>query len=115
MAHSFFVAGDRAALIANDLDDARYQGALHYLPVGAQVPTRANDEAETVFYVEAGIVEFMVGGPTAILNEGHFARIAPGTPYAYRNAGGETARLLVRTQRPVRPKRLVRATLEFAA
>jgi quercetin dioxygenase-like cupin family protein len=112
---SFFVAGDRAALVANDLNDPHYMGAVHYVPVGAQVPARTNDEAETIFFVERGTLEFMVGGPSSFVAEGGFVRVSAGVPFAYRNAGYETARLLVRTERPTGRKPLRKITLEFAA
>lgn len=112
---SFIIAGDRAAIVANDLSDPHYRGAVHYVPAGAQVPARTNDEAETVFFVERGTLEFMVGGPSSFVAEGGFVRVPVAVPFAYRNAGYRTARLLVRTERPTDRKVLRKITLEFAA
>ena len=59
---TFVIAGDRAAIIANDVDDCRYRAAAHYVPVGVQVPVRSHGSAETQFMLEDGTLEFMVGG-----------------------------------------------------
>ncbi|HWA20748.1 MAG TPA: cupin domain-containing protein [Devosia sp.] len=112
---NFIVAGDRAAIIANDLSDPHYLGAMHYVPVGVQVPARTNDAAETIFFVERGTLEFMVGGPSGFVAKGGFVRVPVGVPFSYRNAGHETARLLVRTEGPKDRRPLRRITLEFAA
>ena len=44
---AFVIAGDQAAVIANDIDNARYRAAVHYVPVGVQVPVRSHGDAET--------------------------------------------------------------------
>ena len=46
---AFVIAGDQAAVIANDTNDARYRAAVHYVPVGVQVPVRSHGDAETQF------------------------------------------------------------------
>jgi len=97
---AFVIAGSRVALVANDTTDFRYRAAAHYVPVGVQVPVRAHDHAETQFMVEDGIVEFMIGGAAGIVFAGDFVRVPPGVPYAYRNAGGAMARILVRSVNP---------------
>ncbi|MEO6014080.1 MAG: cupin domain-containing protein [Devosia sp.] len=112
---AFVIAGDRAALIANDLDDCRYRAAVHYLPVGVQVPVRSNGEYETQFLIEDGTLEFMVGGASAFVTASAIVRVAPGVPYAYRNLGDETARLLVRLAKPEPACHMVRASIEYAA
>ena len=112
---AFLIAGDRAALIANDSTDFRYRAAVHYLPVGVLVPTRCHDCAETQFMVEDGTVEFMIGGAAGMVLAGDFVRVPAGMPYAYRNAGDTTARVLVRTVSPLATPRTTRITAEFAA
>ena len=111
---SFFVAGDQAAIIANDLSDPHYRGRAHHVPVAAQVPVRTSG-AETLFFVERGTLEFMVGGGSSLVGSGGFVRVSAGVSYAYRNAGYETARLLVRTETPRDRKALRKIILEFAA
>lgn len=111
----FVIAGDRAAIVANDNCDFRYRAAVHYLPVGVQVPARCNNNAETQFLIEDGLVEFMVGGAAGIVMPGHFVRVPAGVPYAYRNAGETAARVLARTVSPQIAQRALRVTAEFAA
>ena len=96
---AFVIAGDQAAVVANDIDDSRYRAAAHYVPVGVQVPVRSHDDAETQFMLEDGTLEFMVGGAATYLTAPNLIRVPPGVPYAYRNVGDDTARLLVRAAR----------------
>jgi mannose-6-phosphate isomerase-like protein (cupin superfamily) len=112
---AFLIAGDRAAVIANDNCDFRYSAAVHYLPVGVQVPLRSNGTAETQFLVDDGVVEFMIGGIGGIVLAGDFVRIPQGVPYAYRNAGDATARILVRTTSPAAARRVAKLNAGFAA
>ncbi len=112
---AFLIAGDQAAIIANDISDGRYRAAVHYVPVGVQVPVRSHAQAETLFYIEDGTLEFMVGGAATCLASPSFVRVPPDVPYAYRNVGDETARVLVRASHPAPPLRMVRASIEYAA
>lgn len=112
---AFLIAGDRAALIANDNTDFRYRAAAHYLPVGEQVPVRCHDRAETQFMIEDGVVEFMIGGAAGLVSAADFVRVPAGVVYAYRNAGDGTARILVRSVSPSAARRVVRLVAEFAA
>ncbi|MEQ1771597.1 MAG: cupin domain-containing protein [Devosia sp.] len=111
---SFFIAGKRAAVVANDIADLRYRAAVKYLPSGMQTPIRCNDNDETVIYVDKGTLEVMVGGPAGFAVEGDFIRVPKGVPFAYRNCGNDVARLLIRVQSPDGHKGL-KVTLEFAA
>ena len=112
---AFLIAGDHATFIANDDSDFRYRATAHYVPVGVQVPVRSHDHAETQFVVEDGVVEFMIGGAAGMVLAGDFVRVPAGVPYAYRNAGDSTARLLVRSVNPAAGRRASRVTAEFAA
>ncbi|MEO6394736.1 MAG: cupin domain-containing protein [Devosia sp.] len=112
---SFFVAGDRAALVANDTADLKYRAAVHYVPPGAQVPIRTNESNDTICFVEVGTLEFMIGGPAGFVGAGGFIRVPRGVPFAYRNAGRDTARLLVRAELPASTRKSVRVVIEIAA
>ncbi len=112
---AFLIAGDRAAVIANDVTDFRYRAATHCLPVGVQSPARTNPNAETQFLVDEGTVEFMIGGAAGIVFEGDFVRVPAGTVYAFRNAGDSAARVLCRTVSPASMRRAVQLTTSFAA
>src|SRR6478735_8961818 len=97
---AFVIAGDKAAVIANDTNDSRYRAAVHYVPVGVQVPVRCHGDAETQFMLEDGMLEFMIGGAAAHISAPQMMRVPAGVPYAYRNVGDHTARLLVRAAKP---------------
>jgi mannose-6-phosphate isomerase-like protein (cupin superfamily) len=112
---AFVIAGDKAAIVANDTNDFRYRAAVHYVPVGVQVPVRSHGDAETQFMLEDGTLEFMVGGAATYLTAPNLIRVPAGVPYAYRNVGDDTARLLVRAQKPEPTYKMIRAFVEYAA
>ena len=112
---AFVIAGDKAAVIANDINDARYRAAAHYVPVGVQVPVRCHGDAETQFMLEDGMLEFMVGGAATYISAPYMMRVPAGVPYAYRNVGDHTARLLVRAAKPEPTYKMIRAFVEYAA
>ncbi|HVY50455.1 MAG TPA: cupin domain-containing protein [Devosia sp.] len=111
----FVIAGDGAVRIANDNADFRYRASAHYLAVGVQVPVRCHEHAEMQFMVEDGIVEFMIGGASGMVLGGDFVRVPAGMPYAYRNAGDSTARLLMRSVNPQPARRASKVQATFAA
>src|SRR5690606_36826757 len=93
---AFVNAGDEAAVIANDIDDTRYRAAVHYVPVGVQVPVRCHGDAAMQFMLEDGTLEVMVGGAATYITAPQTMLVPAGVPYAYRNVGEHTARHLVR-------------------
>ncbi len=112
---AFVIVGDRAARIANDVDDFRYRAAMHDIAAGLQMPAHCHAGAETQFMLEAGSLEFMVGGASGVITAPDFVRVPPGVSYAYRNAGAATARLLVRTVHPQPAIKIIRTCIEYAA
>jgi mannose-6-phosphate isomerase-like protein (cupin superfamily) len=93
-----FVAHNRALRVAND--NGPLPANVHHLPPMVQVGVRRNALSALVLFVEEGIVEFMIGGAAGFVTAGGFVRIPADTPYAYRNAGDETARLVSRAVSP---------------
>jgi mannose-6-phosphate isomerase-like protein (cupin superfamily) len=112
---AFIIAGDRAAVIANDVRDVRCRAGVHHIPVGVQSSTRVDGAAETQFMLEDGTLEFMVGGASTFIAAPGVVRVPPGVAYAYRNIGDETARLLMRSVEPQPNYRMIRASIEYAA
>lgn len=112
---SFVIAGSAAAVIANDGSDFRYHAALMVLPVDGKAEARTNQQYETQFLVEAGTVEFMIGGGTGISFAGDFVRVPPGIVHACRNMAEDPARVLVRHISPVPVQRAARVCIDFAA
>lgn len=115
MLKAFFIAGGRAAPIANDVTDFRYRAGSVELPVGALVCAQVVDGLETQFVVALGTVEFMIGGATEIASAGDFARVPPGVVHAFRNAGDETAIVLKRRISPKPVEHALSITIDFAA
>jgi mannose-6-phosphate isomerase-like protein (cupin superfamily) len=114
MSKSFFLAGDRVVFIANaDGADLRYRAHAHTIPPQVQVPARTNERSETVFVVEHGTLEFMVGGAVGYITAGGFVRVPPGVAFGYRNIGDESAHILSRCMAP--PRSVRRVTIEVAA
>jgi uncharacterized RmlC-like cupin family protein len=112
---SFVIAGNRAAIVANDVSDFHYRAAVHHLPPGARVMARCNEFAETQIMVEDGTIEAMVGGASVYVLTGDFVRIPPGVAYAYCNGGDTIATLLIRSASPETHRATVRLNVEFAA
>lgn len=112
---SFFIAGSAAAVIANDGGDFRYQASLVVLPVDGKTDPLTNHQFETQFLVEAGTVEFMIGGATGISFAGDFVRVPPGIVHGCRNMGQIPARILVRHLSPAPVQRAARLCIDFAA
>ena len=77
---AFVIAGDQAAVVANDMNDPRYRAAVHYVPVGVQVPVRSHGDAEMQFMLEHGTLEFMVGGASTMLAAPSLIRVPPDVP-----------------------------------
>jgi mannose-6-phosphate isomerase-like protein (cupin superfamily) len=114
-AKAFVIAGDHAALIANDTCDFRYHATSHHVPAGVQVSARSHDRSETHFMVVDGMVEFMVGGASGIVLAGDFVRVPAGVVYAYRNVGDSLAHLLVRHINPATARIAARISRHYAA
>ena len=93
-----FVTQNRALPVAND--NGPVPANVHHLPPMVQVGVRRNSLSAMVLFVEEGIVEFMIGGAAGFVTASGFVRIPADTPYAYRNAGDETARLVSRAVGP---------------
>jgi mannose-6-phosphate isomerase-like protein (cupin superfamily) len=115
MSKSFFIAGDRVVFLANgDAADLRYRAHTHSVPPHVQVPARVNERSETVFVVEHGTLEFMIGGAVGHVITGGFVRVPPGVAFGYRNIGDEPAQILSRCMAPAQ-KSVRRVTIEIAA
>jgi glyoxylate utilization-related uncharacterized protein len=95
-ASAYFVTKNRALRVANDNGPVPLN--VHHLPPNMQAGARRNRLSEMVLFVEEGIVEFMIGGASGFVTSGGFVRIPADTPYAFRNAGDETARIVSQTQ-----------------
>jgi mannose-6-phosphate isomerase-like protein (cupin superfamily) len=102
---AFFIAGDRVVHIANPCGAAMVYHAVQYhvLP-GEQVGPRMLERADTLIYVEAGTVEVMVNGLSALIPAGRFVRVPAKTWFAYRN-DDEKAAVVLHRNSPVQRQR----------
>lgn len=103
MSKSFFISDNRVIFVANaDGAGLHYRAHCHTLPPNIQVPARINERSETVFVVEHGTLEFMVGGAVGHVISGGFVRVPAGIPFGYRNIGEDSAQILSRCIAPTR-------------
>ena len=89
---AYFVSHNRALRVAND--NGSVPANVHHLPPQMQAGIRRNRLSEMILFVEEGIVEFMIGGAAGFVTASGFVRIPADTPYSFRNAGDETARIV---------------------
>ena len=103
MSKSFILAGNQIVFIANtDGCDLRYRAHSHTVPPQVQVAARTNERSETVFVVEQGTLEFMIGGAVGYVASGGFVRVPAGVAFGYRNIGEDAAHILSRCIAPTR-------------
>jgi mannose-6-phosphate isomerase-like protein (cupin superfamily) len=95
---SIFVSGTNLAFVASGQGtDRRYVAIERVVEPCAQAQAGIRDHAVTVFFVQDGIVEFMVNGATASVKAGAFVRVPANHAFAYRNLSSAPARLFTQT------------------
>lgn len=107
---AFVIADDHASPVANDGCDFRYRAKCECVPVGVQTAARVVANREVQIMVEDGLVEFMIGGASAIALPGDFVRVPAGVIHAWRNAGDTDAHLLTRSVSPQPARRALNLT-----
>ena len=102
----FLQPEDVAMPVANDVPVGAVRASVHQVPAASPIITARNGAAETMLFVEDGMIELAINGIDGYLSQGEFARIAPGAHYAFRNRSQSPARILsvpvVRTGRKPR-------------
>ena len=98
-ASAYFVTQSRALRVAND--NGATPANVHHLPPNMQAGIRRNRVSDMVLFVEHGVVEFMIGGASGYVTAGGYVRVPVDTPYAFRNAGDDTARIVSQMQTAV--------------
>lgn len=102
----FQAQADVAMPVANDAVPGAVRASVLTLPAVSAIVAHRNGAAETMIFVEEGMVELAINGVEGYLSQGEFARIAPHAHYAFRNKSGVAARVLsvpvVRTERTFR-------------
>ena len=102
----FLQPEDVATPVANDVPAGALRASVHHVPAVSAIVATRSGAAETMLFVEDGIIELAINGIDGYLSQGEFARIAPGAHYAFRNKNETPARVLsvpvVRTERILR-------------
>ena len=98
---ALFAAGTRVFPAANDVPaQSPYRAHPRVLQPGGQTPFMEHKTAETLLFVEQGVIEIMVGGAVFNLAKGQSARVAPGAVFAWRNVGDNDCRVFTATAEP---------------
>ena len=102
----FLQPEDVATPVANDVPVGAVRASVHNVPAASPIISTRNGAAETMLFVEEGMIELAINGIDGYLSQGEFARIAPGAHYAFRNRTKTSARILsvpvVRAERRLR-------------
>jgi hypothetical protein len=102
----FLQPEDIATPVANDVPAGAIRASVHHVPAVSPIIATRNCGAETMLFVEEGVIELAINGIDGYLSQGEFARIAVGAHYAFRNKSDAPARVLsvpvVRTERTLR-------------
>lgn len=102
----FLQPEDVATPVANDVAAGAIRASVHTVPAASPIVAGRNGTAETMLFVEEGVIQLAIDGVDGYLSQGEFARIAPGAHYAFRNKATLPARVLsvpvVRTEHTLR-------------
>ena len=95
MTSTFFLQPeDVAVAVANDVPANGLRASVHTVPAVSAIVASRNGAAETMLFVEDGVIQLAINGADGYLSQGEFARIAPGAHYAFRNKSDTVARVL---------------------
>ena len=105
------LSGERITIGASRPDGSVLDWELVLAPGGRVPSSHAHPRQEECFTVLAGQMRFRVGWRRVIAGPGDTVRVPPGTVHHFANAGGQPARVAVRTS----PALSMRELLETAA
>jgi quercetin dioxygenase-like cupin family protein len=105
------LSGERITIGAPRADGSVLDWELVLAPGGRVPSSHAHPRQEECFTVLAGQMRFRVGWRRVLAGPGDTVRVPPGTVHHFANAGGQPARVAVRTS----PALSMRELLETAA
>jgi quercetin dioxygenase-like cupin family protein len=105
------LSGERITIGASRPDGSVLDWELVLAPGGRVPSSHAHPRQEECFTVLAGQMRFRVGRRRVLAGPGDTVRVPPGTVHHFANAGGQPARVAVRTS----PALSMRELLETAA
>ena len=90
------VVGDVYRFLATGAEtNGKYALWEAIVPPGGGPPPHVHSREEEGFYILEGEITFQVGDRTVVAGPGTFANMPVGTPHAFKNAGTQTARMLI--------------------
>lgn len=90
------VVGDVYRFLATGEDtNGKYALWEAFVPPGGGPPPHVHSREEEGFYVLKGEITFLVGDQRIVATAGMFAHMPVGTPHAFKNESGKSARMLI--------------------
>lgn len=91
------VVGDVYRFLATGAEtNGKYALWEAIVPPGGGPPPHVHSREEEGFYILEVEITFQVGDRTIVAGPGTFANMPVGTPHAFKNAGTQTARMLIK-------------------
>ena len=100
-------------LVTGEESDGAYFAMEALVPPGGGPPPHIHSREDETFYLLEGEIEFRLGDDTLTAGPGDFVNVPRGTVHCFRNAGAETARMVL-TFTPAGMERFFEETLEPA-
>jgi quercetin dioxygenase-like cupin family protein len=111
---AYWGPGDKYTfLVTGEESGGAYFAMQALVPPGGGPPPHIHRREDETFYVLEGEIEFLLGDETIVAGVGDFVNVPRGTVHSFRNAGTETARLVL-TFTPAGIERWFAETLEPA-
>ena len=112
---AFWGPGDRYTfLVTGEESGGSYFAMEAFVPPGGGPPPHVHRREDETFYLLEGEIEFLLGDETVVAGAGDFVNVPRGTVHRFRNAGAETARMVL-TFTPAGIEGFFRETLEAAS
>ena len=93
---SYWGPGDRYTFLVTGKDTGGAYFAMEaFVPPGGGPGLHIHTREDETFYVLEGYVEFLLGEETVVAEPGDFVNVPRGVVHRFRNAGAETARLVL--------------------
>ncbi|MCZ7589917.1 MAG: cupin domain-containing protein [Gaiella sp.] len=111
---AFWGPGDHYTfLVTGEESGGAYFAMEALVPPGGGPPPHVHTRQDETFYLVEGEVEFLLGDTLVVAGPGDFVNVPRGTVHRFRNAGEETARLML-TFTPAGLEKWFEETLEPA-
>lgn len=108
---AFWGPGDHYTFLVTGKESGGAYFAMEaFVPPGGGPPPHVHRREDETFYVVEGRIEFRLGDETIEAGPGDFVNVPRGTVHCFRNAGAETARMVL-TFTPAGMERFFEETL----